>query len=191
MPQLTSQQATAAENQAWDPDSQPTSFSVLEDGDYLFVLNEVQSSDAPGKSGFHYWTWILENPESGSRVYHITSLSPKSAGALGQMFAAFGVPATTPTENLLGQYVGLTVIKAPVTQGKNAGKGFFRNEAQSAWPAAEHPDYDPAVHGTKAQTQVSQAAEFGADDEPEAPAPQRRTKRGTVMQDNPPSEEPF
>lgn len=193
MPQLTNQQAKAAEKDAWDPDSDiGSSFEVLEDGDYLFVLNEVTVSDQPGPSGFHYWRWMFEHPESKSRIYENTSLSPQAAGKLGQMFVAFGVPATTPTENLLGEYVGVTVIKAAVTQGKNAEKGYYRNEAISFWPASEHDDFDPAIHGSTAQSQAAQASEFGADEPEPAPAKTaRRSKRGTPMQDNPPSEEPF
>jgi len=175
MPQLTKAIADQAEKEAWDPnEAPPSNFVVLEDGDYIVRLLSVEVSDNVGPSGYHYWNWKFEEVNSGNWIWTITSLSPKALGSLGQMFAAFGVPADTPTESLLGDCVGATVSK--VVQAKGKREGEWTNQIETVWPAAEHDDYDPDSHGKAAVGggRTAAAEDFGGDEPDEAPAPVKR-----------------
>lgn len=83
-------------------------------------LFEVDVSDAPGQSGFHYWIWkfrILDDGYRGKEVRTNTSLSPKAAFKIGETFAAFGVAADTHTDELLGQRAMLYVTQRPSDDG--------------------------------------------------------------------------
>jgi hypothetical protein len=185
MPQLTAAVAKQAEANAWDSDGQG-GFAVLEEGDYIFQLMEVKSSDQPGASGHHFWTWMFEHPETKVRIWENTSLAPQALGKLGQMFAAFGQPATTPTENLIGEYAGASVVKNKNPRSKNPDA--WRNEALAFFPASELEDeYDPNVHGFGAAKRGGAAAapaDFGDDDKPKTA---RRRSKGAEGS----SEEPF
>jgi hypothetical protein len=187
MPQLAKNVAEQAEKNAWDPDELPE-FSVLEDGDYVFQLIECTSSDNPGKSGYHYWRWVFEHPGDKTRVWENTSLSPNSLGKIGQIMAAFEVPADTDTALILGWYVGVTVEKVVQEVGKNKGK--FVNNALAFFPASECDEYDPDEHDNHAAAGGGRSAapeDFGGDDEPEPEASKPKGGRRKP----PPAEEPF
>lgn len=138
MPKLGSDDARAAEKAAEEGGPEP-----LPTGIYVGRLFEVEVSDKPGDSGYHYWTWKYKIEDEGYKnreQRHITSLSPKAAFSIGGAFASFGVPADTHTDELLGQRVLLNVVRAPIASGARAGE--IGNRVQYTMP------YDPEKTST-------------------------------------------
>jgi len=120
MPKLAADMAREAE-QAAEEDS----FALIPAGLYIGKLESVEVSDEPGASGFHYWTWNFRIQDEGythSRQTFITSLSPKARFSVGGAFKAFGVPADTHTDDLLGHLATLQVTQATITKGTRAGQ---------------------------------------------------------------------
>jgi hypothetical protein len=128
MPKLDKEQAKRVE----DNDG---SFPPLEEGMYVGTLMEVRVSDQPGDSGYPFWTWIFselfaaddedwDNPTStvpGS-AFHVTSLSPKSEFKMAETFQAFGVPADTDTDDLIGEKIRLYMEQRVIEKGPRAGQ---------------------------------------------------------------------
>lgn len=138
MPKLSDHDAREAEKAAEEGGPEP-----LPAGIYVGRLFEVEVSDKAGDSGYHYWTWkykIEDEGYKGREQRHITSLSPKAAFSIGGAFAAFGVPADTHTDELLGQRVLLQVTRAPIAKGTRAGE--IGNTVQYTMP------YDPEKNAT-------------------------------------------
>lgn len=122
MPKLGADEARAAETAAEEggPEIIPT-------GTYLMQLLDVEVSDKEGDSGYHYWSWMLKVVEDGSKfkgreLRLITSLSPKAAFAVGGAFAAFGVPADTHTDELLGRFIYARIVVRKITKGPRQGE---------------------------------------------------------------------
>ena len=122
MPKLGAEEARAAEQAAEEggPELIPT-------GTYLCQLLDVEVSDKEGDSGYHYWSWMLKIIEEGSKfagreLRLITSLSPKAQFAIGGAFAAFGVPADTHTDELLGEKVYARIVVRKITKGARMGE---------------------------------------------------------------------
>lgn len=113
MPKLSGQDARTVEAAAEESEKR---FQPIPQGVYVLQLVDVDVSDAPGDSGFHYWIWkfrVLDEAYRGKELQLITSLSPQAAFAIGLAFAAFGVPADTHTDELLGQRCMGYVIQRP------------------------------------------------------------------------------
>lgn len=119
-------------------ETESTSFEPLPEGKYGAVLREVTVSDQPGKSGFHYWRWefeVTDDEYKGRRQWTNTSLSPKAAFKFKEVFDAFGVPADTDTDELIGQPVTLVVVQKVIPSGSRAGE--TGNEVSRVLPAVD------------------------------------------------------
>ena len=120
-------------------DDAESSFELLEPGMYIATLAEVTVSDAEGDSGFHYWRWRFndiidiesDEKKAGSQWVN-TSLSPKAAWKLQEVFQAFGVGADTDTDELLGQQVQLAISQQPIQSGPKTGQ--LSNQVDSVLP---------------------------------------------------------
>lgn len=120
MPKLATNIAREAE-QAAEEDP----YKLLPDGQYVGKLDSVEVSDNEGASGFHYWTWLfkIQDPGyEGTEQRFITSLSPKARFSVGQAFAAFGVPADTHTDEIVGSLALLTVVQTVIQKGTRQGQ---------------------------------------------------------------------
>lgn len=133
-------------------------FEALPPGKYIARLMDVNVSDSPGPSGFHYWTWEFEvvEPEDhkGRKLWENTSLSDKAAFRLKMVFDAFGVPADTDTDLLCGKLVGLVVSQRTITQGSREGETgndidrFVPvDDGDAAQVAGDEPTPPPAADG--------------------------------------------
>jgi hypothetical protein len=128
MPQLSKVDAAEAVKQAEDSENR---FEPVPEGMYIGQLTEVDVSDKEGPSGFHYWTWdfkIMDEGYEGKTVRYISSLSPKARFSFGLAFAAFGVPADTHTDELIGRRVLLNVSQQIAASGVRQGKPVNRVE---------------------------------------------------------------
>lgn len=98
-------------------------FALLDPGVYLVQLVEVEVKK--GDKG-PYWAWRFDIPEglahSGRRFYENTSMSEAAFFRLKGVFAAFEVPTTTNTDDLLGRQIRLVVGHETINKGPNMGK---------------------------------------------------------------------
>jgi hypothetical protein len=97
--------------------------AALEDGVYVAELVEVEAR--PGPAG-PYWCWIFDVVNdapvgSGRRLWHNTSLTDQALWKVAETFEAFGVPAATDTDDLIGKRVKLLVERAVIQSGKRMG----------------------------------------------------------------------
>lgn len=113
-------------------------FQLLDPGDYLAKLSEVESRDGQAAA---YWAWKYSVVGHSATLFDNTSLSDKAIGRLGRVFKAFGVSADTDTDMLIGRTVCLRVGKRTIQSGDR--KGEMANTVQDVLPASEHPDYTP------------------------------------------------
>ena len=166
MPQLNETYASGI-------DEQPQSVGVLEPGVYEAVLVEVVAK--PGKVA-PLWSWRYEvapgQVGEGRTLYNNTSLSEEARWKMKETFDAFGVPANTNTDRLLGQRVKLLIAKVIAQQGKRQGR--FVNEIQEVMPIGQRtvstrkpadPD-DPTAPRADAFAGAVQGTAPGGDDEP-------------------------
>lgn len=120
MPKLNQKKAAAVEEAEGGGD-----FEALEEGLYVLKLRDCKVAEKEGPSG-PYWIWEFEIPEeyenAGRRFWMNTSLSEKAAWKLNETFSAFGVPADTDTDELVGRLVQGYVTQEVQQKGKNAGK---------------------------------------------------------------------
>lgn len=122
MPKLGHDDARAAEKAAEEGGPE-----LIPEGTYLLQLLDVEVSDKPGDSGYHYWSWqykIIDEDSKfkGREIRLITSLSPKAAFSIGGAFAAHGVPADTHTDELLGSKVWGRITVGKISKGPRAGE---------------------------------------------------------------------
>lgn len=113
---------------------------LVDAGVYAAVLNKVE--EKKGQAG-PYWEWefqLMEDADGNDlevkpKVWENTSLSEKAAWRLRDMFEAFEVPTDTDTDEILGQWVQLTVGQEVAQQGSRQGQ--LRNIFLSAAPLSD------------------------------------------------------
>lgn len=118
---------------------------LVDAGVYAAILNKVE--EKTGQAG-PYWEWefqLVEDSdgnelEAKPKVWENTSLSEKAAWRLRDMFEAFEVGTDTDTDDLLGQWVALTVGQEIAKQGSRQGQ--LRNIFLSAAPITDDGDED-------------------------------------------------
>ena len=116
-------------------------FEAFDDGVYTLTLRSVTESEKDGPSGFKYLKWEFEvatGEHKGRRLWTNTSLSPKAAFKLKELFAGFGIDldAGVDTKDLIDVNVKAKVVQ--VTQQEGKGKGGLINEI-SGFLEAEKP----------------------------------------------------
>jgi hypothetical protein len=106
---------------------------ILEPGVYEVKLVEVEAR--PGKVA-PTWSWKFEvapgQKGAGRTLYTNTSLSEEATWKMQEAFHAFGVPATTNTDLLIGQRCKALVYKSIAQGGKREGQ--FVNAIQELMP---------------------------------------------------------
>ncbi len=122
MPKLGYDEAREAEKAAEEDGPE-----LIPEGTYLLQLLDVEVSDKPGESGFHYWVWqykIVDEDSKfkGREIKLFTSLSPQAKFSIGGAFKAHGVPADTHTDELLGSKVYGRITVGKITKGPRAGE---------------------------------------------------------------------
>jgi len=139
MPKLSTATATKVE-EAED------SFKPIPEGIYNAVLDgEVEVKD--GTNG-PYWKWtfkITEEGYEGRQQWLNTSLSEKALWKLKEVFEAFGYPADTNTDDLIGKPVKLMVVQKVIDGGKRAGD--TGNEIRQVLPHSQATTDAPAASG--------------------------------------------
>lgn len=105
---------------------------LLPEGRYAARLNSV--TEKPGKVA-PYWVWEFvdlhdtEGVKRPGKQWNNTSLSDKSLGFLKATFEAFGYTSDSDTDEMVGEWVVLTLIQEPIGAGPKAGQ--LRNAVQS------------------------------------------------------------
>lgn len=144
MPKLAHDIAQEAEEQAQKGGPEP-----LPEGIFVLRLLDVEVSDNPGDSGYHYWKWhfrVEDEGYKGRELWRNTSLSPKALGILGNTFEGFGVPADTDTDELCGKLTMAMVKQKIIEFGKR--KGDLGNEISYFMPYDEDSAETPLDQAT-------------------------------------------
>lgn len=117
MPQLN--EATAAKVEKAE-----SGFALLDPGIYIVQLHSVEVKQSQSGKG-PYWAWRFDIPEGeaheGRRFYENTSLSEAAYFRLKAVFAAFEVPTTTDTDELVGRKIRIALGHETQQQGQNIG----------------------------------------------------------------------
>lgn len=109
-----------------------TGFALMEEGDYLVELLEVQTTDKAGKplvgkeSGIPYWSFVFQIPEDAERYkkrrfYVVYSHSEKAAPIRKGVLDAFGASEDVNTDDLIGKTCWVHVYGKMQDQGVNTG----------------------------------------------------------------------
>jgi hypothetical protein len=125
---------------AKEVDKAESSFDPIEDGVYHVRLRDLQVKES--KAGNPMWALefeIVEEPYVNRRLW--TNLTQVEAALFktNEFFAAYDVPSTTDTDELLGQICKAVV--ASETQQEGAGKGQIHNTISRLAKADE--DFEP------------------------------------------------
>jgi hypothetical protein len=149
------------------------SFKALEPGKYRCRLAEVEAKTARS-SGKPMWTWKYETIESpsGRTLWTNTVIDDSSFWKIAETFAAFGVPADTDTDELIGCTVLVTVIQREIGAGSRMGE--MGNDIQRVEP----DEHDEAI----VHDEASFDGESGTTPE-KAAAPARKASRGRTRED--------
>jgi len=131
--------------------SEGGSFEPLPEGVYHVRLAEVDS-DRKGAAG-PYWLWKFDVVEPGyenRKVFNNTTLAEGKDFMLGNTFAAFGVDATTDTDDLCGQIVRVRIRHRVIQQGSRAGE--IGENVAAIMPKAD--DFNPGGSADDADDDV-------------------------------------
>ncbi len=117
MPKMTKAKAKQVDNSN-------SGFEPIEDGIYFARLVNVGVKEAA--NGNPYWQWEYkieeEGPYNGRVIWDNTSLSDAALWRLNSVFKAFGVPADTDTDDMLGLGCELSIEQKVIEQGTRAGE---------------------------------------------------------------------
>lgn len=132
-------------------------FALLPDGRYAGRLAKVEVRDG---RNYDYWSWEFnhlhdeDGKEHPGRLWHNTSMSPNALGNLKKTFSAMGYSLDSDTDEMVGDWVTLTVGTEIQAQGKRAGekrnvvRGLAElNEDEFDFDPDEIPEDAPAVGG--------------------------------------------
>lgn len=126
-----------------------TSFEVMPEGKYRARLIDVESTKS--SKGSPMWVWKFEvefpNEHSGRWLWERTAIQENTMWKLNQVFGAFGVPADTDTDDMIGRSVDLMVAQKVAEKGKMAGK--LVNEISEFLPASGGGEAAPAAAAPK------------------------------------------
>lgn len=115
MPQLTGAKAKAVkEADTTNP------MEAIPEGYYKMKLTKVESGKS--KAGKPMWTWFFEVTGTKKKLREYTSLEDDALWKIATIFEAFGVPATTSTDTLLGKEVLAHIGVEIAEQGKMKGR---------------------------------------------------------------------
>lgn len=114
-------------------------FKPVPDG--IYVAQLMEDVDVREGDKGTYWRWVFQVPTehegdeleySGRRFWLNTSLSEAAFFRLKEVFAAFGVPTNTDTDELVGRKVKLLIGSTIIQRGQR--KGEPSNEIQKVLP---------------------------------------------------------
>lgn len=131
MPKLSNEAAKKANEAEGSSSREP-----LPEGKYRVRLLEVESTKSAAGNPMWVWKFEAENPEehAGRWLWERTAIQENTMWKLRQVFDAFGVPADTDTDDLIGARVDLMVGQTVAQRGKMQGK--IVNEITEFLPAS-------------------------------------------------------
>lgn len=135
MPQLNAAKAAEVEK------AEGGNFEPVPEAVYvLYLAEEVVVKDGP-KGPYWKWTFKVDGETEGQEQYkgrqlwQNTSLAEGAEWKLNETFAAFGVPTTTHTDDLIGKKVKAFVVQRPIESGPR--KGEMSNEIKNLMPLSD------------------------------------------------------
>lgn len=107
-------------------ETEPTQFEAIPEGIYLGTLGDVESKEGPAGE---YWSWkfndiigVEDEKKYPGSLWVNTSLSEAADWKMKETFDAFGVPADTDTDELLGKQAWLVVSQRIIAKGSRMGE---------------------------------------------------------------------
>jgi len=119
-----SPQLNAKDAQAVDSTEPAGTFELIPSDLYVALLKKVEVKRADGGE-YDYWVWefeIVDGEYEGRLLWNNTSLAPTAKPFLKKTFDAFGVPASTNTDLLCGQWVTVRVGTRTIQKGDRKGE---------------------------------------------------------------------
>lgn len=138
MPKLSAETGTKADAAAAADSGGGGPRDPLPEGRYRVRLLDVEATKSA--KGAPMWKWKFEVEDGavpdcqGRWLWENTVLTEAALWKLGQIFAAFGVPADTDTDDLIGSCIDVQVAITIAERGKMKGKEV--NDITSFIPAA-------------------------------------------------------
>lgn len=159
MPKLDEQQQQVTD--------QAEGFRLLEPGLYAARLQKVE--EKPGTEA-KQWSWEfgaihdLDGERHPGRQWVNTSLSPKAAWKMKEVFDALGYSVDSATEEMIGEWAVLVIEQHVAEKGRKAGKLVNGVQEVRAFDAAEWP-FDPAEVPAASPAEAAAAAAAGGGDD--------------------------
>ncbi len=147
-------------------------FTLLEDGLYrLRLLNvDPRPGQAPPRGKGPYWSWefkVVEEGQPGRKLWLNTSLSEDSEWKLKETFQAFEVPATTDTEELVGEEVIGQVGTRTIEKGARVGQD--DNQIMQLFPLSSMQHGADAETEDDAEDEDAEAEDLADDEDADEP----------------------
>lgn len=118
MPRLTGEMVKKAEKAASE-----SGFTPLEPGVYRARLTKVDARTSSNDNPM--WTWefeVIEPPYEGRKQWNNTTLTDAAMWKVAETFSAFGVDASTDTDELIGCTAKLNITQRVIPTGARAGQ---------------------------------------------------------------------
>jgi uncharacterized protein DUF669 len=114
-------------------------FEVLPAGKYRARLIDVESTKSAAGNPMWVWKFEVTDPSAhaGRWLWERTAIQDNTMWKIRQVFDAFGVPADTDTDDLVGSAVDLMVGQTVAQRGKMQGKTV--NEIVEFLPSTSGP----------------------------------------------------
>lgn len=120
MPQLAKDKAEQVN------ETEGQNFEVYPEGIFLSTLVDVEVKEGPAGE---YWSWkfgenifVEDEKKYPGHLWVNTSLSDAADWKMKEVFEAFGVPADTDTDELLGKQVWNVVSQRVIAKGARMGE---------------------------------------------------------------------
>lgn len=145
MPQLNAAKAAEVDK------AEGGNFEPLPEAVYVLILAQEVTVEDGQKGPYWKWTFKVDGEVEGQEEYKgrqlwtNTSLAENAAWKLKEVFAAFGVPTTTNTDELIGERVKAFVKQRTIQGGSRKGEmgneigEFFPMEQLTAEPGGAEP----------------------------------------------------
>jgi len=119
MPKLNKKKAKSVEA------AESSGFSIIPGGVYVSELTKVEVHPSPAGNADVWWAFfkvVEDGDHEGHELLGFVSLSDKAEFKMKEFFDAFGEPADTDTDDLLGEEIRLAVSVITAQKGKRQGQ---------------------------------------------------------------------
>lgn len=118
MPKLSSDTAKKVSNAEGG-----SGFQLMTPGIYTLKLTEVEATTSKADNPMWIWQFQVSGGQfNGVELREYTVITDKALWKLNSIFQAFGVPASTHTDDLIGKTVRASIENEVISQGRLKGE---------------------------------------------------------------------